>query len=99
MRIFTYAIITSVSLFAAGSVSPSPFTVVITQGGALAILGWAFWYILSQHLPKERQAFLEAQDKSRDEYVKLNKKTSNAIHRMAGAIEKLGEAINNGIRS
>jgi len=99
MRIFAYAIITSVSLFAAGSVSPSPITVIVTQGGALAILGWAFWYILSQHLPRERQAFIEAQDKSRDEYVTLNNKTSNAIHRMASAIEKLGEAINNGIRS
>lgn len=98
MRLFTYAIVTSVSLFAAGSVSPSPITVVVTQGGALAILGWAFWYILSQHLPKERQAFLEAQDKTRDEYIKLSKKTSTAIHHMANAIERLGEAINNGIR-
>jgi len=89
MRFFTCLMASSLSFFVVGAVSPSPITVVVTQGGALAILGWAFWYLLSKHLPEERKIFLDAQERTRTDYMDSNKKMSEAINKLTDVISEL----------
>ena len=86
MRIFLCASAVSAITYVLGSAAPTPITVVVTQGGALAILGWAFWHLLTRHIPAERKEFREAHREERHDYMKSNE-------RMAEAIDKLSDAI------
>lgn len=91
MKLFLVSIISYVCLLSVGSVATSPITLVITQGGSLAILGWGFWYLLSKYLPEERDAFLKAQSVERKDYIDSNKKMSDAINKLTQAIKELIE--------
>ena len=67
MRIIAYLSgACSIVLFSqAESIAPSsiPFSDHIMQGGALGVLGWACWYLLCRHLPRERKDFSQSLDK------------------------------------
>lgn len=86
MKIGILAIVFTLSCFA--TITP-PGTPIAVQCGSLAILGWAFWYLLSKHLPGERKIFLVEQNKMRSDYMDSNKNMAEAVDRLANAIENL----------
>lgn len=55
------------SVFAISSLLDSPSAL---QFGALGILGYAVWFVLSKALPAERKAFLEAQAQERHDFLR-----------------------------
>ena len=56
------------------------------QGGALAILGWAIWYLLAKALPQERDLFLAAQRETRKAFQR-------SLHTLAHSFECLASAV------
>jgi hypothetical protein len=67
MRVIAYISgMTAIVLFSqASEFAPDsiPWSDHIMQGGALTILGWACWYLLCKHLPRERKDFSDSLDK------------------------------------
>ena len=59
---------------------------LMLQGGALAILGWAVWYVLAKALPREREEFLAANKEIRQEY-------HDSLHALSESINCLSAAI------
>jgi len=56
------------------------------QGGALAILGWALWYLLTRALPQERESFLEALQATRQDFYRSLKTLAQSFDNLASAI-------------
>lgn len=65
----TVLLLSSIGLFAAASLYES----LLVQGGALGILAYAVWYLLSRGLPQERKEFLKAMQEERQDFLKALK--------------------------
>ena len=65
----TALLLSSIGLIAAASLYES----LLVQGGALGILAYAVWYLLSKGLPQERKEFLEALREERQDFLETLK--------------------------
>lgn len=63
MRLPAYTLIVGVSMLLAADLSP--VAPQILQGGALAILGWTVWYLLTRTFPAQ----IAAQKEQRDAFL------------------------------
>jgi hypothetical protein len=65
MRITAYGFITSVSLLLASETLPDfPLvnSTLLLQGGALAVLAWTIWHLLTRTLPAHERALKEQRE-------------------------------------
>ena len=63
----------------------------IMQGGALGLMGWAFWYLLCRRLPAEQKNFREMIKEERDlfrESLKDLSDDSSGIRRELGQLRE-----------
>ena len=93
MRLPVFSLFLATSLFATASVAES----ICLQGGALTILGWAIWYLLTKAIPHERAAFLEAQKKERRDFLEAQGVTRKAFQEslstLAKSLDRLASAM------
>lgn len=82
MRFSTFTLLGMTSIFATASIVES----LAIQGGALAILGWAVWYLLTRALPRERKIFLAEQHKTRAAFCRSLRLLSQSFQSLAIAI-------------
>jgi hypothetical protein len=64
VKFAAYSVLSSVTLLAtAGATAPmAGLAPQVLQGGALAILGWTVWYLLSRTFPAHTAALKEQRD-------------------------------------
>ena len=81
-------------LLGTGMLATLPTSLFI-QGGALAILGWAVWYLLARAIPAilksardERVLFLEAQEASRREFMESLASLTGSLNTLTAALIK-----------
>ncbi len=52
----------------------------VGQGGAIGVLGWSVWYLLSKHIPAQTKTFVETvtrlSDRQHEDSEKLNETLS-----------------------
>ena len=70
-------------------------TSLIIQGGALAILGWAVWYLLARAIPTllesveaERKLFLKEQENTRREFRASLHALTNSVNILTATLVK-----------
>jgi len=82
MRLPAYLLLGTTSLFATTSIVES----LVIQGSALAILGWAVWYLLTKALPREREIFLHAQRETRRAFCESLQSLSHSLECLVAAV-------------
>jgi len=92
MKILSTVILGSASLFAASDVINTSCPEML-QGGAVAILGVAVWYLLAKEIPAllksieaQRKDFLQSQKESHERY-------ENSLGQITRSIDRLSDAI------
>ena len=80
MKLSLYSIFLAISLFAIAPAAPIS-TQLIIEGGALAILGWTVYYLLSRALPEERKSFLRALQEERKDFLQSLDKLTETLKR------------------
>jgi hypothetical protein len=89
MRILALAPFFGVSmLWAADVASPlMPYASQVLQGGALAVLAWVVWYILSKSFPAHAKALKD----QREDFLRILKEDRDSLERDRRELTRLSQ--------